>query len=337
MYNINKLFYYWLTSSFVLVFLMVIVGGLTRLTDSGLSITEWELFSGIFPPLNKFEWDQYFALYKKIPQYKLLNYDMTLDKFKIIYYWEYFHRILGRIIGLFFLIPLILFYFTNKINKKYLSICTSIFILILIQGLVGWYMVKSGLTQNVSVSHYRLSLHLSIAFIIIGLIYWTIINVKENTTISLLLNKRYNYFFYVLIFLVLTQIILGAFVSGLDAGKIYQTWPLMDLTFFPSDVEVSKTLDLFNFNNHSLVQFYHRNIAYFLTFYILALGFFILNKKIYNLYKPFLYLFIFLIIQILLGIFTLTSGLNIFLASAHQICSLLLMLSVINLYYYYLK
>ena len=337
MYNINKLFYYWLTSSFVLVFLMVIVGGLTRLTDSGLSITEWELFSGIFPPLNKFEWDQYFALYKKIPQYKLLNYDMTLDEFKIIYYWEYFHRILGRIIGLFFLIPLILFYFTNKINKKYLSICTSIFILILIQGLVGWYMVKSGLTQNVSVSHYRLSLHLSIAFIIIGLIYWTIINVKENTTISLLLNKRYNYFFYVLIFLVLTQIILGAFVSGLDAGKIYQTWPLMDLTFFPSDVEVSKTLDLFNFNNHSLVQFYHRNIAYFLTFYILALGFFILNKKIYNLYKPFLYLFIFLIIQILLGIFTLTSGLNIFLASAHQICSLLLMLSVINLYYYYLK
>tara|TARA_Y100001970_G_scaffold262126_1_gene345986 strand:+ start:11269 stop:12282 length:1014 start_codon:yes stop_codon:yes gene_type:complete len=337
MNNINKLFYYWLTSSFVLVFLMVVVGGLTRLTDSGLSITEWELFSGIFPPLNKFEWDQYFALYKKIPQYKLLNYDMTLDEFKIIYYWEYFHRILGRIIGLFFLIPLILFYFTNKINKKYLSICTSIFILILIQGLVGWYMVKSGLTQNVSVSHYRLSLHLSIAFIIIGLIYWTIINVKKNTTISLLYKKRYNYFFYVLIFLVLTQIILGAFVSGLDAGKIYQTWPLMDLTFFPSDVKVSKTLDLFNFNNHSLVQFYHRNIAYFLTFYILALGFFILNKKIYNLYKPFLYLFIFLIIQILLGIFTLTSGLNIFLASAHQICSLLLMLSVINLYYYYLK
>ena len=129
-------------------------------------------------------------------QYKLLNHDMTLEEFKIIYYWEYFHRILGRFIGLFFLIPLILFYFTNQINKKYLSLCTSIFILILIQGTVGWYMVKSGLTQNISVSHYRLSLHLSIAFLIIGLIYWTIINVKENTVISLLLKKKYNYFYY---------------------------------------------------------------------------------------------------------------------------------------------
>ena len=337
MSNINKLFYYWLSISFVLVFLMVIVGGLTRLTDSGLSITEWELFSGIFPPFNKSEWDQYFALYKKIPQYKLLNHDMTLEEFKIIYYWEYFHRILGRFIGLFFLIPLILFYFTNQINKKYLSLCTSIFILILIQGTVGWYMVKSGLTQNISVSHYRLSLHLSIAFLIIGLIYWTIINVKENTVISLLLKKRYNYFYYSLFFLVLIQIILGAFVSGLDAGKIYQTWPLMNLTFFPSDVEIFNVSDFLNFNNHSLVQFYHRNIAYLLTFYILVLGFFILNKKIYNLYKPFLYLFIFLIIQIFLGIFTLISGLNIYIASAHQICSLLLMLSVINLYYYYLK
>ncbi len=337
MSNINKLFYYWLSISFVLVFIMVIVGGLTRLTGSGLSITEWELFSGIFPPFNKSEWDQYFALYKKIPQYKLLNYDMSLEDFKIIYYWEYFHRILGRIIGLFFLIPLILFYITNQINKKHLSLCASIFFLILTQGLVGWYMVESGLTQNVSVSHYRLSLHLSIAFIIIGLIYWTIINVKRNTTISLILNKKYNYFFYSLIFLVLIQIILGAFVSGLDAGKIYQTWPLMNSTFFPSDVEISSTSDFLNFNNHSLVQFYHRNIAYLLTFYILAVGFFIFNKKIYNLYKPFLYLFIFLIIQILLGIFTLISGLNIYLASGHQICSLLLMLSVINLYYYYLK
>ena len=337
MNNINKLFYYWLSLSFVLVFLMIIVGGLTRLTDSGLSITEWELFSGIFPPFDKSEWDQYFALYKEIPQYKLLNYNMTLDEFKIIYYWEYFHRILGRIIGLFFLVPLILFYFTKKIDKKYLSICASIFFLILVQGLVGWYMVKSGLTQNISVSHYRLSLHLSIAFIIIGLIYWTIINVKKGTTISLFVNKRYNYFIYFLILLVFTQIILGAFVSGLDAGKIYQTWPLMDLTFFPSDVDISKALDLLNFNNHSLVQFYHRNLAYFLSFYILIFGFFIFIKKIYNLYKPFLYLFIFLIIQIFLGIFTLISGLNIYLASAHQICSLLLMLSVINLYYYYLK
>ena len=337
MNNINNLFYYWLTLSFGLVFLILIVGGLTRLTGSGLSITEWELFTGILPPLNDSKWNYYFDLYKEIPQFKILNYQMNLDEFKVIYYWEYFHRILGRIIGLFFMLPLIYFYLTKKIDQRYLSVCLIIFLLIVFQGIVGWYMVSSGLTNNISVSHYRLALHLTTAFLILSLIFWTLINFKKKTTSSFFINKGTNYLFYFLIFLIFIQIILGAFVSGLDAGKLYQTWPLMNLSFFPDDVKIYSGLDFFNFNNQSLVQFYHRNVAYIITIYILFIGFFIFIKRMFKLFKSYLLLFIFLILQIILGILTLVSGINIYLASAHQICSLLLMLSVLNLYYKYVN
>ena len=157
--KINRLFLYWLGCSLFLVYLTIFIGGLTRLTNSGLSITEWELFKGILPPLNNLTWQLYFDQYKQIPQYKLLNYDMNINEFKIIFYWEYVHRILARLIGLFFLIPLIYFYFTKKIKKEYIYICALIFFFILFQGGIGWYMVKSGLVNNITVSHYRLSIH----------------------------------------------------------------------------------------------------------------------------------------------------------------------------------
>ena len=154
--KINRLFYYWLFISLILVFLIIIVGGLTRLTNSGLSITEWELFKGILPPLNKEKWEFYFEQYKEIPQYKYLNYNMSLDEFKVIFYWEYFHRILARIIGLFFLFPLVYFYISKKIKKNYLNICYLIFALILLQGGICWFIVKSYLVNVVTVSHYIL-------------------------------------------------------------------------------------------------------------------------------------------------------------------------------------
>ena len=335
--KINKLFYYWLIFSFFLVFTMIVVGGLTRLTNSGLSITEWELFTGILPPLNQEGWNKYFLLYKEIPQFKLLNNQMTLDEFKTIFYWEYFHRILGRLIGLAFLLPLIFFYISDKINKKYLSYCLIILLLIIFQGFVGWYMVKSGLVNNTTVSHYRLSLHLSVAFLIISLIFWLLINIREKSFKNIFTNEKRSFYFYSLIILLFLQIIIGAFVSGLDAGKIYQTWPLMNYTYFPNDVEIKEFKNLFNFNDHALIHFYHRNIAYFISFYIFLIGFYIVRKKLYEMYNPFLILFIFLFFQIFLGIITLISNLNIYLASAHQICSLLLTLSAINLYYYYIK
>ena len=180
----------------ILVFSIIIVGGLTRLTNSGLSITEWELFTGILPPLSDNSWLLYFNDYKKIPQFKLINPNMTLNEFKIIFYWEYFHRILGRVIGLFFLIPFLFFYFTNKVEKKYLNLCFLVLLLIIIQGVVGWYMVKSGLVNNVTVSHYRLSMHLCGALIIISTIFWIIINTKFKTfKFFFNFQKKYNIYY----------------------------------------------------------------------------------------------------------------------------------------------
>ena len=332
-----KFFYNWLLFSFFLVFLMVIVGGLTRLTNSGLSITEWELFSGILPPLNNDSWNRYFSLYKEIPQYELINSDMTIEKFKIIFYWEYFHRLLGRIIGIFFLIPLLYFHFILKVDKKYISICYIIFSLILIQGIVGWYMVKSGLVNDVTVSHFRLSLHLSIAFVIIALIFWTILNIKKKTFKIFFNFKKNSFLLFFLIVIIFIQIIMGAFVSGLDAGQIYQTWPLMNNGFFPNDIVIDKVKVFFDLNDHSLVQFYHRNIAYFILFYTLIIGLSIFKNNQKNLIKPFYIFITILFLQVFLGIITLISGLNILLASGHQIFSLLLMLSAINLYYYHIK
>ncbi len=331
--KINKLFVNWLGLSLILVFLIIIVGGLTRLTNSGLSITEWELFSGILPPFNEKTWVEYFNLYKGIPQYKFLNPNMTLNEFKIIFYWEYYHRVLARIIGLFFLIPLIYFYLSKKIKKEYMRICYFIFILIVFQGIVGWFMVKSGLVNNVTVSHYRLSIHLTIAILIISSIFWLIRNiVTKNNKIFFKFSSN-NLPFLLLILLVFAQIILGAFVSGLDAGKIYQTWPKMGNTFIPNDLIVQNFVTFFDFNNHSLVQFYHRILAYVIVFYVLLLSIFIFKNKLVSLYMPIKILLFFLFLQATLGILTLISDINIFIASTHQITSVLLVFSALNLYY----
>ena len=331
--KINRLFLNWLILSLIIVYFIIIVGGLTRLTNSGLSITEWELFKGILPPLNQNTWNSYFNLYKEIPQYKLLNFNMTLEEFKIIFYWEYFHRVLARIIGLFFLIPLIFFYLSKKINKDYIKICFFIFCLIIFQGIIGWYMVQSGLVNDVTVSHYRLSIHLSTAMVIISLIYWLVINIKFKKKKIFFRFSFENLPFQFLLLLIFFQVIIGAFVSGLDAGKIYPTWPKMGDTFFPNDLYFKNISDFFNFNNHSLVQFYHRCLAYIILLYVFMLTFFIYEKKLFNLFKPIRILIYILLLQAFLGIFTLVSGLNIFLASAHQITSVLLVFSAINLYY----
>ena len=331
--NKNYLFIKWLQISLLLVFSIIIVGGLTRLTDSGLSITEWELFTGILPPLNDIDWNNYFSEYKKIPQYQLLNTNMTLSEFKIIFFWEYFHRVLARIIGIFFLLPLIYFHFFKDVNKKYIFHCYIILFLIILQGGLGWFMVISGLYNEVSVSHYRLSLHLTLAIIIASSIFWLILNLKNKKIKRFFEISKKTLPFQILIFIIFIQIILGAFVSGLDAGQIYQTWPLMDYSYFPNDLIIKNTKDLFNFNNHSLVQFYHRNAAYLILFYILIFSFYIFTNKIYILYKPLLILIFFTSLQIFFGVITLTSGLNIFLASTHQIVGVFLVLSAINLYY----
>ena len=259
---------------------------------------------------------------------------MTLDEFKFIFYWEYFHRLLARFIGLFFLIPLIYFYFTKKINVSYIKNCFLIFFLISVQGLVGWYMVKSGLIDNVTVSHYRLSLHLSLAIIIISSIFWLLINIINKTNLNFFKISKKNFFYQFLIILIFLQLIIGAFVSGLDAGRIYQTWPLMGRNYFPDDIILNDLSNFFEFKNHSLIQFYHRNFAYFISIYVFLLALFILKKKIRYLYNPLKILILILVLQILMGIITLISGLNIYFASAHQIMGVFLVISALNLYYF---
>lgn len=321
----------WLLTMIILVFLMIMIGGLTRLTDSGLSITEWELFSGIFPPFTENNWKEYFNLYKEIPQFKLVYPTMTLEEFKIIFYWEYLHRLLGRIIGLVFLIPLIIFSFKKIINKQTLYIFYFIFFLILLQGLIGWYMVESGLVNNTAVSHFRLSLHLFFAFLIISFLVWNYFNFKYNE------NKSFfnfnNLLPKILLSLILFQIILGAFVSGLDAGLIYQTWPKMNLTYFPDDLVIDKFDLVYLFNSQSFVQFLHRVFAYFIVAFTLFIGIkMYVEKQLKYLKSYFVVLFV-MSIQIILGIFTLVSGLNLYLASLHQITSVILVFSALNLNY----
>ena len=266
-------------------------------------------------------------------QYKFLNSSMSLEQFKIIFYWEYIHRIFARALGLFFLIFLIYFHFSKKIKKTYLFTCYFIFTLIVLQGFIGWYMVQSGLVNDITVSHFRLSFHLSTAIVIISIIFWLLRNIISNNDKKFFKLSSNNFIFQMLLLIIFLQIILGAFVSGLDAGQIYQTWPQMGNSFIPDDIILDNLKSTLDFNSHSLVQFYHRILAYVIILYVLCLTIYIYKKKITYLYVPLNILILFLSFQVILGIFTLISGLNIYLASMHQIISVLLVLSALNLYY----
>ena len=218
-----------------------------------------------------------------------------------------------------------------------MSICYLIFILIVFQGIIGWYMVKSGLVNDITVSHYRLSIHLSTAVLIVSSIFWLLININFKTKKKFFKLSYNNFPFQILILLIFIQIVIGAFVSGLDAGKIYQTWPRMGANFLPDDLNFNDYKSFIQLDNHSLVQFYHRSFAYVIILYVLYLSVFIYKKKLSYLYFPLKILLVFTFLQALLGIFTLVSGLNIYLASIHQITSVLLIFSAINLYFFKTK
>ena len=316
--KIQKKISLWLIIMFWIISIMIVVGGLTRLTDSGLSITEWQLFSGFFPPLNHTDWISYFNLYKEIPEFKIQNFDMSLQDFKIIFWWEWAHRFLGRLIGISFLIPLL--YFSIKVGVKNIFNLYFIFFLICFQGFIGWYMVSSGLVDRVDVSHFRLSIHLIIAFLIISLILWNYFKLKFINN-----NNNLGFFLpFIFLTLIYCQIIIGAFVSGMDAGQIYNSWPLMGTGYFPDDNNYVNLFNISAFSDPSLVQFMHRNLAYFIFIFYLFLLIKIYSNKLKDLYFPIKIVGIFLLIQIILGIFTLIYGAQILLASMHQISSIFL-------------
>jgi len=318
----------WLIALFLLIILMVGVGGLTRLTDSGLSITAWELFTGVLPPLNLDEWNLYFSQYKKIPEYQNINYSMTLEEFKIIFYWEYAHRLLARFVGLFTLIPLIIFSLKFKNTKYYSNRYYWIFFLVCLQGFIGWYMVSSGLIENNDVSHFRLSIHLSLALFILCLIFWFILDIFK---IEKFVKKLPNLFLLFILKLIILQIILGAFLSGLDGGLIYNSWPDMNGNFFPNDVSYKEVISTQLFNNPSIVQFLHRFTAYLLLFFIIILNYFFIKNK-FDI-KNIAFFDLAILLQVLLGIITLISGVEIKYASLHQLGSIFVLTTYLIILY----
>jgi cytochrome c oxidase assembly protein subunit 15 len=320
----------WLFLLLVLVILIILVGGLTRLTDSGLSITTWELFVGLVPPLSNEKWINYFDLYKTIPEFSEQNFNMTLNEFKVIFWWEWIHRQLGRLIGLTVLLPLI--YFTIKHGLWILKKYGIIFILVCFQGFIGWYMVSSGLIDRVDVSHYRLSLHLVTAFIILSVIFWKILQIKNIQKIEISIRLYLVKFFLLLLFL---QLIIGAFVSGMDAGTVYNTWPLMGTSYFPGDSKILEFLNISFFNNPSIVQFIHRNLAYLIVIIYAYLLFLVIKENNIIFIKPILLIGVSLFLQIILGVMTLLSGVKITYASLHQINSIFIILT--TLYFLYIS
>lgn len=250
-----------------MIFAMILVGGATRLTDSGLSITEWQPIVGIIPPMNDAAWQDAFQLYKQIPEYSLVNRGMTLDDFKFIYWWEWAHRFLGRIIGFAFLVPFLYFLATRQISRRLAPKLVLMFVLGGLQGALGWYMVRSGLVDRVDVSQYRLAAHLCAAVFIFGYIFWVAVRMGERQSEKTKSNPAAVWSAGILTLTIFIQIALGAFVAGLDAGQGYNTWPDMDGALIPEGLGAMTPWYLNLFENALTVQFNHRIFAYALVVY----------------------------------------------------------------------
>jgi len=263
----------WLYGVAALIFVMVIVGGATRLTDSGLSITEWQPILGVIPPLSEADWQAALDKYRQIPQYQLINRGMSLEEFKFIYWWEWAHRFLGRIIGLAFFVPLVWFWARGELSAPLKPKLIALLLLGGLQGFLGWYMVQSGLTERVDVSQYRLAAHLGLAIFIFGAILWVALGIERQHTAIFRpasLTPRWALAgAIILTAFIFLQIVMGAFVAGLDAGRAHNTWPLMDGYWLPPSVgEISPWYrDIFE--NVSTVQFNHRVMAYVIVLLVL--------------------------------------------------------------------
>ena len=314
----HKSVLYWLIITAILIIAMVMVGGFTRLTGSGLSITQWKPILGAIPPMNIQAWLAEFTLYQKIPQFHHVNSMMTLDEFKSIYWWEWGHRQLGRFLGLVFTIPLIYFWIKEKIPDGYKSVFVMILIGGAFQGFLGWFMVKSGLTERISVSQYRLALHLGFAVLLYGFILQVILSIKNYKSFGFSINILSK----IMIFLVFTQIISGAFMAGTHSGYIYNTWPLLDGHIIPSGLLQNGLISLFEDTLN--VQFVHRSLAYCVFFYGL---FYLFVHKNYHSTSENIIFICGLCLPVMLGILTLITVApihHIELAVCHQISAILL-------------
>lgn len=310
----------WLIVMCGLVAAMVIVGGATRLTDSGLSITEWRPVTGAVPPMSETAWLAEFEKYKAIPEYQQVNYGMSLGEFKEIYWWEWGHRFLGRIIGIAFLFPLIFFVATKQATKPLTIKLFGLFILGGMQGLLGWYMVQSGLADRIDVSQYRLAAHLSLAVFLFALMAWLVFDLWPTEKVIVPKNLRLGAL--ALTIGVFGQIILGAFVAGLRAGRTFNTWPLMDGAFFPQGYFAGSPGFNDLFETIAAVQFNHRIGAYFVA--AGALWFWFAARKT-GLESRARLVLAAVGFQIVLGIWTLLAATPIALGLIHQAGALLVL------------
>ena len=316
----NKKVIYWLLTGCVLIFIMVVVGGITRLTHSGLSISNYKLISGTIPPINDVEWQSAFDLYKQYPEYKKLNNQFTLQDFKDIYFWEWLHRVIGRFIGLVFLIPFLYFLVTKQLSKPTIKKTSILLCLGAFQGVLGWYMVKSGLVDNPDVSHYRLAAHLTTAFITFAYTFWVALDLvftqKKEIDMSLRNLIRWG------LAILLLQIIYGAFVAGLDAGFIHNHWPLMSEGKFIHETVYTEQTPIYKnyIEGKSGVQFIHRILAFLVVGVIIAI-FFKAKKTRRSPYqlKGLYFLLAMVGVQFLLGVFTILLQVPVWLGVAHQI------------------
>ena len=328
MKNKNKAVIVWLLSGCLLLFMMVVVGGITRLTNSGLSMTDWHLVTDTFPPLTEEKWSQTFEEYKKFPEYQKINIhnDFTLSDYKFIYFWEWFHRFIGRIIGLVFLAPFVYFLIKKRLSSETIKKCIVLLGMGAFQGFLGWFMVRSGLIDNPDVSHFRLSLHLTFAFITFAYTLWVALDLIFPNKVKAVLPLR-NLARISLLFL-LIQIIYGGFVAGLNAGLIHNHWPLMsDGQFFHESVLLEKDTWLLRLTEgKSGVQFMHRTIAYVVVGLLLALFFQSKKHALSPLQKKGLNaLVIIVFLQFGLGVFTLLYSVPLWLGLAHQIVAFFLL------------
>jgi cytochrome c oxidase assembly protein subunit 15 len=306
----------WLLVVAALVFVMVSIGGATRLTGSGLSITEWQPIMGTLPPLSQADWLEAFAKYRQIPQYEHVNRGMSLEAFKVIFWWEWTHRFLGRLIGAAFLLPFIYFLATGRISRGLAAKLAGIFALGALQGAVGWYMVRSGLADRIDVSQYRLALHLGLAILIFGALIWVALSLDGRKAPP---RATHAVAAGGIVLLVFVQVLLGALVAGLKAGAGYNTWPLMDGRLVPSGLGAMQPWYLNLFENAMTVQFNHRVVAYALVLATLwhAWGA-MRGTDGARIKKSAVVLAVAVLAQAALGIWTLLAQVPLALGLAHQ-------------------
>jgi cytochrome c oxidase assembly protein subunit 15 len=309
--------FWWLVVVAAFVCSMILVGGATRLTDSGLSIVEWRPVTGAIPPLTQEGWEQELEKYRQIPEYQVQNRGMSMEEFQFIYWWEWGHRQLGRVLGLVFAIPFFFFLLTGRMPKRLQPRLWILFALGGLQGAIGWWMVSSGLTERLDVSQYRLATHLSMAFVILGLTLWTALELRYGQTKALARPKLFPWMtaFWAA---VLLQIGLGAFVAGLDAGRIYTTWPGFQGQIIPQDYLMGMPFWQAIFESRPAVQFQHRWFAYLLVVAGGALAYALWRSRDDVLKRFGIAIPVVLVIQVVLGIATLMAAAPLSLSLLHQ-------------------